>query len=321
MSSQIMPESAVQSVATRTRAPWIEASILSGAYLLIAGAYVLVSTRVAADHVRTADALERIELMKGLGFIFVTALALGFYNFVQITRLRRNDAQFRRMDHAMQNAERSVLAGTFASTVAHDVNNGLMAAMLALEELHDRLKGSEELLILSNDARAAVARVSDWNRRYFDLSGDRLLKELRPFDLVQQLRSTAEMARHHGSFLNVELEVVMPPQAPFRGSDAMMQRAVLNLLLNAAEAAGGGQRVRLELSQAEHGRYCIAVDDSGPGVPAEMRDKIMEPFYTSKASGTGLGLASVAACTALHHGVITINASPLGGARFTLTLP
>jgi signal transduction histidine kinase len=108
--------------------------------------------------------------------------------------------------------------------------------------------------------------------------------------------------------------------APFRGTETIVQRAVLNLLLNAGEAAGPDQQVRLELRGVDAGSRRITVDDSGPGIPEELQARILEPFYTTKADGTGLGLASVVSCANLHDGTVEIGDSSLGGARFILTI-
>jgi signal transduction histidine kinase len=302
------------------RPPWAEAAKLAGAYLVISAAYVLASSWYAQRLAGSAAQLARFEMIKGVAFIMLTASALGVFNYVQLVRFRRRDADLRRMDRALHQAERSVLAGTFATTVAHDINNGLTSAAMALEELHEAVRDDPALAPLTNEARAAVARITDWNRRFFDLGGDKLLGEVKPFDLAQSLKGIGAMAGRHRSLRAVNLTLALPAAAPFRGSEPMLQRAVLNLLLNAAEAAGAGAEVSLALDHVEFGRYRIAVDDSGPGVPVAMRKKILEPFYTSKESGTGLGLASVLACANLHRGAVAIEDSALGGARFTLTL-
>lgn len=302
------------------RPPWIEATLLASAYLVIAATYIVVSSRLAHQVAHSSQELTRLEMIKGLIFVLLSAAALGLYNYVQLVRVRRRDTQLRRMDRALHEVDRSVLAGTLATTVAHDINNGLTSATMALEELHEAVGSDPRLVALSNDARAAVSRITEWNRRFFDLGSDKLLDEVKPFDLAQSLRSIGGMAQRHRSLRDARLDLVVPESAPFRGSEAMMQRAVLNLLLNAAEAAGAGSHVRLSLDRVEFGRYRIAVDDNGPGVPLELRQRILEPFYTSKDSGTGLGLASVLACASLHRGTVSVETSTLGGARFTLTL-
>ena len=65
----------------------------------------------------------------------------------------------------------------------------------------------------------------------------------------------------------------------------------------------------------------VTVDDNGPGVPPNSRDKIFQPFFTSKKQGTGLGLALVQKIVVSHNGRVTLQAEPEAGARFTITLP
>lgn len=301
------------------RPQWVDAAIMAGSYLAIAATYILASSNMASSRMRTVEDLRRVEILKGLAFVVVTAGALFAVNLLQLRRLRRRDEQLRRMDRALHNAERSVLAGTFASTVAHDINNGLMVATLALDELHMSV-GQPSLKRLVSDARTAVDRIGDWNRRVFDLGGSRLLGEVRDFDLAHSIRTSCSMAGRHQSMRTATLELDVPPAVPFRGTETIVQRAVLNLLLNAAEASGTSPKLRVAMHRRDDGHYEIEVDDSGPGVPEALRARILEPFFTTKADGTGLGLASVVACANLHEGTVQIHDSPLGGARFTLSI-
>lgn len=290
-------------------------------YLIIAGGYVWLSSEFAGTQSADVDQLRRIELIKGISFIVVTAVALFVVNLAQLKRLRERDERLRRMDRALHNAERRVIAGTFASTVAHDINNGLMATTLPLSELQDRLVDQPSLRELADEAQSALKRIGEWNRRFYDLGGGQLLGKVGEFDLAESVRATFRMATRHRQLRSVASEVASPASAPFHGTETIVQRAVLNLLLNAADAAAPrAPRFRLELQQLSDGAYRIDVDDNGVGVPAELRESILEPFFTTKPDGTGLGLASVVACAKLHRGSVEVGAAPLGGARFTLLL-
>jgi signal transduction histidine kinase len=111
-----------------------------------------------------------------------------------------------------------------------------------------------------------------------------------------------------------------------RGDAALLSGALPNLLLNAAEAArgdgegeGGGGEVFVEVEQiGSAGR--VTVRDTGPGIPAEHRERIFEPFFTTKNGGTGLGLA-LAQRTVEEHGGSLRLAEPPSGAAFVLELP
>jgi signal transduction histidine kinase len=96
---------------------------------------------------------------------------------------------------------------------------------------------------------------------------------------------------------------------------------LFNLVKNAAEAAGQGGTVAMRIDATPDGGASVAVSDSGPGVKPEDRPRLFEPFFSTKSSGTGLGLAVSQAIAEAHGGRIEADTGPLGGARFTLRLP
>ena len=107
----------------------------------------------------------------------------------------------------------------------------------------------------------------------------------------------------------------------------MLGRVLANLVENAAQAASAvGRKPQVHItvasSAAEHAAQLL-VDDNGPGVADKVRDRIFDPYFTSKAEGTGLGLAIVRKIMLDHGGDIRLDdkPSPLGGARFVVTLP
>ena len=101
---------------------------------------------------------------------------------------------------------------------------------------------------------------------------------------------------------------------------ALFRRALVNLLRNACEAASG--RVLLRGEPDPDGTLRVAVEDDGPGVPPEILPKLFTPFFSTKESGTGLGLALVAKIAGLHAGEVSVGRSAaLGGARFVLSVP
>ncbi|RFP22717.1 two-component sensor histidine kinase [Duganella sp. BJB488] len=139
------------------------------------------------------------------------------------------------------------------------------------------------------------------------------------FELAPLLRECTPPAHLHQRF-NASIAGDL---GELQGDARLLARAVNNLLGNAAKYAVG----RIVLSAArDGGALRIAVEDDGPGIPSEARERVFEPFYRLEreqdyaASGYGLGLAITAKAVQLHGGAIAVDDSPLGGARFTITL-
>jgi signal transduction histidine kinase len=116
------------------------------------------------------------------------------------------------------------------------------------------------------------------------------------------------------------VEVAVEGRAAAPGHPEKLRQVLVNLVRNAVEAAGAGGAVRVRLSEAD-GRAEVAVEDTGPGIPAERRDRLFEPFFTTKPRGTGLGLAVSRAIARAHGGELDEVGAPGVGARFALRLP
>lgn len=319
-----MPELATTVEPTRAptaaRAPWRSAAALAGTYYALALLYIVLSTRMAGGAAHTVAQFQRIELAKGIAFVTVTALAFFGMNVWQLHRLRAHQDERVRRDRIIENAERSILAGTFARAVAHDINNVLLLSMFSLHELRDYVRTDATAATMVQEVEDSLDQIRDWNQRFFEIGSSRLMGEARAFDLARTLQNSAQLARRHEHVRQAVIDVAVPERAAMHGREVLIQRAILNLLLNAAEAGGPGGRIRLALTMEDSSHYRITVCDSGPGIPPPLRRRILEPFYTTKESGTGLGLASLVACASLHEGTVEVDDSPLGGARFTLRL-
>ncbi|HYO65927.1 MAG TPA: ATP-binding protein, partial [Archangium sp.] len=107
---------------------------------------------------------------------------------------------------------------------------------------------------------------------------------------------------------------------PIQGEEERLRQVLINLALNALEATPADGLVRVS-AEREGDRVLILVDDTGPGVPPEIHDRLFEPFFTTKAQGSGLGLSIVHAIVTQHGGSMEVGSSPGGGARFFLRLP
>jgi signal transduction histidine kinase len=109
------------------------------------------------------------------------------------------------------------------------------------------------------------------------------------------------------------------------GDEVLLRQAFSNLLRNALEASGGAAAppriaIHSEIDPLQKVSK-LAVNDNGPGVPPELRDRVFKPFFTAKRNGTGLGLALVQKIIVFHNGRVTVTTAPEGGASFQIMLP
>ena len=157
------------------------------------------------------------------------------------------------------------------------------------------------------------------------------LKFARPLDLAdEQVNLRPMIDRVAAEVTETVSGIPISIDGDFRevsGDDALLRQAILNLARNAAEAASsnpaGGRviiRGELDTSGPLQGQR-ISISDNGPGIPPESLTKIFMPFYTTKANGTGLGLAVVQKIVVQHGGTIEARNHPLGGAEFIVWLP
>jgi two-component system, NtrC family, sensor histidine kinase HydH len=147
---------------------------------------------------------------------------------------------------------------------------------------------------------------------------------LAPVDLAGVVGSAAED-------LSAEIEArggTLDVRGEFGTVDAdevLLRQAIVNLLRNAVEACGDGAvppRVEVDgRHDAAHGLVRVSINDNGPGVPPALRDRVFQPFFTTKSHGTGLGLALVQKIVVTLNGRVSIGVSPLGGASFQVVLP
>jgi signal transduction histidine kinase len=199
--------------------------------------------------------------------------------------------------------------------VAHEINNPLGVILGYAKLLRKRADPA-----VAGDLRI----IEDETLRCREIV-EGLLDLSRPLPAVSQpvdLREIVDevLARLRDSKLLDGVAVKVDGDAATEGHAPKLRQVLLNLVTNAAEAAGAGGEVGIRLAR-EGEAVEVSVSDSGPGVSPEARGRLFEPFFTTKDRGTGLGLAVSQAIAHAHGGSIEADAAPAGGARFTLRLP
>ena len=213
--------------------------------------------------------------------------------------------------------EQAALAqlGSLAAVVAHEVRNPLAGLRATLQVIDGRCEPRDRGAIA-----AMIQRIDSLN----DKVGD-LLLYARPKPPRRQTVDLKALVRDVAANAQLSTARSGPPIA-ITGADAkvvadpdMLRAALLNLTINACQAAGN-KEVGICVSETENGCR-IAVCDRGPGIAADIRDRVFEPFFTTRVSGTGLGLAIVKRLMELHDGDVTLSDRPGGGTIAEVTLP
>ena len=221
-------------------------------------------------------------------------------------------------------AERIAAWQEVARRLAHEIKNPLTPIQMSVETLRKTwAKKHPSFDEIFEESTQTVLEEAGRLKRIVSEFADfaRLPKpERRAIDLNELVNATT--ALYQGSVaIERDLEVKLPAIEADRDQ---LSQVILNLFENARDAAGGQGQVRVQTRVSRPGRaVSLVVEDSGPGVPTEVRDRIFTPYFTTKheSGGTGLGLAIVHRIVSDHGGRIAVGSSSLGGARFLVELP
>jgi two-component system, NtrC family, sensor histidine kinase HydH len=243
----------------------------------------------------------------------------------QAMRQVRLQAEKRELARRAQMTEKLAAVGTMTAGLSHEIRNPLNAAALQLTVLERRVRKLPEaqqsaLLEPLGLVRDEIRRLDHILEDFLQFARPREFKPER-VEVEPLLRRVVDLLGSQAEARKVKLEVVEPvPALRVSGEEERLRQVLINLALNALEAIPPGGQVRLSAGEDEHGVW-MTVDDTGPGVPADIRDRIFEPFFTTKAQGSGLGLSIVHAIVTQHGGALEVEEAPGGGARFRLRLP
>jgi signal transduction histidine kinase len=209
--------------------------------------------------------------------------------------------------------------GEMAAGIAHEIRNPLGAIKLYTSllktDVADRPMASQTVGKIANASARMESIVSQV--LYFT-------REIRATpiecDVAEVIRDSIEVARAR----TPEREVTFVTDGPEAISAAidpnLLAQAMLNLLINASDACGETGQVTASYAVAERNRVRITIQDTGPGLPPEVIEKVFHPFFTTKDHGTGLGLAIVHRIVEAHEGKIEARNGKQGGAIFELTI-
>ena len=240
----------------------------------------------------------------------------------QLAELTRAHAELRATQEKLVRAERLAVVGQLAAGLAHEIGNPLTVIIGFIEVLKSPGLSSAEVADALSRMSRELDRIHHTVRDLLDFSrvsakpggvGD--VGEV--LDHVHRLLAPQERLRGVNlEFQSLSVGICVPIDA------AGLTQVLLNLLLNAADAVAGRGRIKVS-AEVDRERVRVDIEDSGPGVPDELRTRIFEPFFSTKPAGqgTGLGLAVCESIVTAAGGEIVVGRGALGGARFSVTLP
>ncbi|QPF75572.1 PAS domain S-box protein [Roseateles sp. DAIF2] len=259
-------------------------------------------------------------------------------SLVDISERLQARQEIERQRESLRQTEKLSAMGSLLAGVAHELNNPLAIVMGRADLLEDKLAGSP----LRDDAqriREAAERCGRIVRTFLNMARAKPTRRA-PLALNDIVRAAADMLgytlRSHGIALELRLDPTLPQ---LMGDADQLGQVLLNLLVNAQQAlvpTGGreeprrivvatGVETRREGQAAREPRIWLRVQDSGPGVPPEVREQLFQPFFTTKAEGlgTGLGLSVSRSLVREHGGDLVLETQSGGerGASFRLSLP
>ncbi len=298
--------------------PWVAVGLLLLTSLLAAWAAGRFSKRLARPVHDMVDWTERIA--RGEGLPPKTRDRDTVAEFARLrSALRRMDGQLVEARAQEVESARVRAWSEMARRVAHELKNPLTPIRMsasALARSDDPTTREAAEIILEETSRL------EERARAFSRYGRPAEGPPAEVDVVEMLRTLVR--RETGSdegdaLLGLEIEGELPR---VMGHHDPLQRAVLNLVVNAREAMAeqGDGRVVVRASADDDG-VLISVDDDGPGVPAELLDRVWEAEFTTRSRGTGLGLAIVRQTVEAHDGRVEATNRPEGGASFSMRLP
>jgi len=208
--------------------------------------------------------------------------------------------------------------GQLAAVVAHEVRNPLAGIKGVMQILISRRPAADPDVPVMSDI---IARIDSLSELVNDLMLFARPRAPRPVEL--RLRplvvEAITLVRRDPAGASVQIDVDGADGTIVADAE-LLRAALLNLLLNAAQAVGDHGMIHIRTAMSSE-TAVIEIRDNGPGIPAALQERVLEPFFTTKARGGGLGLPIAKRSAELHGGSLTLSSPDTGGAVATLTLP
>lgn len=228
-----------------------------------------------------------------------------------------------RLERELAERERLAALGQMAASISHNLKNPLGSIKTILQvqlenpELPDSLKSETQMVL------AEISRLSGKLGQLLQFSRPAVLGDSSAgCDAAEVVREVTEVLRHEAERKGIQMDISCTGKLPVSASREAVSDILSNLILNGIEATASHGRVTVALDRKDQ-QARLRVEDDGKGIPLDLREKILQPFFTTKTQGTGLGLAIVAKRVTEANGTLNLE-SPVAegrGTRFCILLP
>jgi PAS domain S-box-containing protein len=230
------------------------------------------------------------------------------------------------LEHLLTIQDKMASLGRVAAGIAHEIRNplsGINIYLNTLKKLHHKDGSEEKVEQILKQLQSASIKIESVIRRVMDFAKPSEPK-LTLIDINEPITDAINLTAVTMRKSGINIETFISNELPRSYADKnLIEEMVLNLLNNAAEAMKtmeAGKNIAVA-SFVEDDHIIIQVSDSGPGVPQEIRDKIFDPYFTTKHEGTGIGLSFCHRIITDHGGSLTVSVSKFGGAEFRIEIP
>jgi signal transduction histidine kinase len=251
------------------------------------------------------------------GLTELTAISLN--KTYQHQKLQKAFDDLRVSQDALVRSEKFRALGQMSAGIAHDLKNLLSPLLLYTDLIRDSAGVSKEVLHMAERMERILTRGLETVERLRDFSRQSEETDTAPADLNLLVHEAIEISKPRLSPIQLSLKLGNPPVVLIRPADCVT--AIVNLLFNAVDALEGNGAITVSTGSSDGGAW-VEVADTGHGMTAEVKSRILEPFFTTKGdAGTGLGVPIVYAFTQRHGGRLDIESEPGQGAKFRMWFP
>ena len=276
--------------------------------------------------IRVGLSIEPLEKVwrKSFFSIFIYGVALLLVGIIGALAIfydqRRHVMRVQELEADLRRKERLASLGDLASGVAHEVRNPLNSISLGLQRLQTECPTDEEGERFIGLMRSEVRRINDIIERFLHLARPPRM-ELCECDLKGLVSEVADLMRDEAQAKGVRIDAHLPPNPAIAYLDCpQIRQAFMNLALNAIQATPEGGVVAFGLEKRGK-EWRIRVSDTGPGISPQVRERIFDPYFTTKEGGVGLGLTLAQRVVEEHGGRIEVESRMGKGTTFTVILP